>query len=209
MYKKLDDETIDLLLETGIEEFSSKGLDRANINHIAKNAGLSVGVIYKYYQDKDSFFLACVEHSLKLLENALSSVIENEDDIVNCIRLIVDELLDGADKHQNYYVMYNEITSGSCRKYASDLAKKIESHTSLIYTKLIEKAKADGKISYDGDPKMLAFFFDSWLMMLQFSLSCDYYKERLKIFCGDNILDDKQSLGEILVELMKKALGIN
>lgn len=209
MYKKLDDETIDLLLETGIEEFSSKGLDRANINHIAKNAGLSVGVIYKYYQDKDSFFLACVEHSLKLLENALSSVIENEDDIVNCIRLIVDELLDGADKHQNYYVMYNEITSGSCRKYAADLAKKIESHTSLIYTKLIEKAKADGKISYDGDPKMLAFFFDSWLMMLQFSLSCDYYKERLKIFCGDNILDDKQSLGEILVELMKKALGIN
>lgn len=208
MYKKFDDGTIEFLLETGIEEFSSNGLDRANINHIAKNAGVSVGVIYKYYQDKDSFFLACVEHSLKLLENALNSVIENEDDIENCIRLIVAELLDGADKHQNCYVMYNEITSGSCRRFAADLAEKIESHTASIYTKLIEKAKADGKISYDGNPRMLAFFFDSWLMMLQFSLSCDYYKERLKIFCGEDILEDKQSLGDMLTELMKKALGI-
>lgn len=208
MYKKLDDETIELLLETGIEEFSSKGLDRANINHIAKNADLSVGVIYKYYHDKDQFFLACVEHSLKLLEKALEDVIKNENDILNCIKLIVNVLIEEADKHQNYYVMYNEITSGSCRKYAADLAGKIESNTAMIYSKLIEKAEENGVIEHEGNPAMLAFFFDSLLMMLQFSFSCDYYKERLKIFCGEDILDNKQLLADTFIDLMKRSLGI-
>ena len=36
MYKKLDSDTINNILETGIEEFANNGLDRANINVIAK-----------------------------------------------------------------------------------------------------------------------------------------------------------------------------
>ena len=68
MYKKLDDGRINSILETGIDEFAANGLDRSNINLIAKNAGVSVGVIYKYFGDKDGFFLACVRHSLDLLD---------------------------------------------------------------------------------------------------------------------------------------------
>ena len=58
MYKKLDEKTMHLILETGIDQFARFGLDRANINTIAKAAGVSVGVLYKYFGDKDSFFLA-------------------------------------------------------------------------------------------------------------------------------------------------------
>ena len=61
MYKKLDEKTMHLILETGIDQFARFGLDRANINTIAKAAGVSVGVLYKYFGDKDSFFWpACV-----------------------------------------------------------------------------------------------------------------------------------------------------
>ena len=102
MYKKLDDATIESLLEVGIDEFADKGLDRANINHIAERAQVSVGVIYKYYHDKDQFFIACVEHSLKLLETTMQEVIASADDIEACIRLLLKELIDGADKHRNY-----------------------------------------------------------------------------------------------------------
>lgn len=56
MYKKLDEKTMHLILETGIDQFARFGLDRANINTIAKAAGVSVGVLYKYFGDKDSFF---------------------------------------------------------------------------------------------------------------------------------------------------------
>ena len=62
MLKKLSDEKINTILETGIAEFAQNGPDRANINVIARKSGVSVGVIYKYYTNKDDFFEACLRH---------------------------------------------------------------------------------------------------------------------------------------------------
>jgi len=208
MYKKLDGEALENLLEAGIDEFADKGLNSANINVIAKNAGLSVGVVYKYYKDKDNFFLACVEHSLKLLEIAIQDAIGDEEDVIHSMEILIKELLDGAEKHRNYYIMYNEITSGSCRKYAVELARKIEGKTSMLYAALVEKAQAEGKVTYKGNPRMFAFFFDSLLMMLQYSFSCEYYKERMKIFCGEDVFQNEEKLAAQFLEFMKGAIGI-
>ena len=208
MYSKLTDEKIEYLLETGIDEFAQLGLSRANINVIAKKAGISVGVIYKYFTDKHHFFLACVEYSLRLLETAMEDVTNNEGDVVSCIRLLVRDLMDGAKKHPNYFVMYNEITSGSCREYAKELARDIEENTAAVYGKLMEKAQAEGRMKKEGDPHMFAFFFDNMLMSLQFAFSCDYYNERMKIFCGENVEENPDKLVEEFVSFMTGALGI-
>jgi len=207
MYKKLDDKTINTILETGIEEFANNGLDRANINVIAKKSGVSVGVIYKYYKDKDSFFLACVRHSLKLLEQVLKDAFSDDADVMTCIRRIVYSLLEHSRKHKNYNVMYNEITSGSCKRYAAILAKEIEMLTAPVYEKLMEKAKRSTNTEINIDPRMLAFFFDNLLMMLQFSYSCDYYRERMKIYCGEDILDNDEKVAEEFIRFIGSTLG--
>lgn len=207
MYKKLDEDTLITILETGIDEFAGNGLDRANINVIAKKSGVSVGVIYKYYKDKDSFFLACVHHSLKLLEQVLRDAVSDEPDVMICIKRVVYALLDHSRRHSNYNVMYNEITSGSCKRYAAVLAKEIETRTAFVYEQLIEKAKQSGELNSDIDSRMLAFFFDNLLMMLQFSYSCDYYKERMKIFCGEDVLDNDKKIAEEFIGFIGAALG--
>ena len=48
-FDRADDERKELILEVGIKEFSSKGYENANINVIAKNAGISIGLMYKYF----------------------------------------------------------------------------------------------------------------------------------------------------------------
>jgi AcrR family transcriptional regulator len=207
MYKKLDNDTLCTILETGIDEFADKGLDRANINVIAKKSGVSVGVIYKYYKDKDDFFLACVRHSLKLLDQVLQEAFSDDADVMTCIRRIVYALLEHSKKHKNYNVMYNEITSGSCKGYASFLAKEIEACTAKIYEQLMERAKRSREIDINIDSRMLAFFFDNLLMMLQFSYSCDYYKERMKIFCGEDILDKEDKMAEDFIGFIGAVLG--
>ncbi|MFT3983552.1 MAG: TetR/AcrR family transcriptional regulator [Lachnospiraceae bacterium] len=207
MYKKLDENTFNTILETGIDEFADNGLDRANINKIAKKSGVSVGVIYKYYGDKDNFFLACVRHSLKLLEQVLRDTVSDETDVMTCIRRVVYALLDHSKKHRNYNVMYNEITSGSCRQYAVVLAKEIETSTASVYAQLLENAKRSGTVKTGIDSRMLAFFFDNLLMMLQFSYSCDYYRERMKLFCGEDILDNDEKVAEEFIKFIGAALG--
>ena len=116
MYKKLDEKTMHLILETGIDQFARFGLDRANINTIAKAAGVSVGVLYKYFGDKDSFFLACVRHSLAQLDQVLQEAVAHETDIESGIRSIISALIVHAREHQCHNALYNEITSGSCRR---------------------------------------------------------------------------------------------
>jgi AcrR family transcriptional regulator len=207
MYKKLDDDTINTILETGIDEFANNGLDRANINVIAKKAGVSVGVIYKYYKDKDSFFLTCVRHSLKLLEQVLKDAFSDGTDVMTCIRRIVNALLEHSRKHKNYNVMYNEITSGSCKRYATVLAKEIESRTAPVYEQLMERAKRSADAEIKIDSRMLAFFFDNLLMMLQFSYSCDYYRERMKIYCGVDIFDSDEKTAEEFIRFIGRVLG--
>ncbi len=208
MYKKLDDNAKMLILETGIDEFAERGLDRANINVIAKKAGVSVGVIYKYFGDKDSFFLACVRHSLDLLDEVLGEAISHETDIESGIRSIVSALIVHAREHKNHNAMYNEISSGGCKKYAKELAREIESRTAKVYSALLENARTAGAVDPKLDPRLFAFFLDNLFMMLQFSYSCDYYSERMKIFCGEGSADDTEKMTESFMRFVKNALKI-
>ena len=180
------------LMEAGIEEFAEYGLDRATMSRIAGRAKVSVGVIYKYYEDKDDFFLACVQHSLKLLENAMEQVIVREGDLENCIENLVHTLIREAKEHPAYYVLY----------------KQIDSSASKVYEELFRKAQEEGRMAYRGDAKMMAFFFDNLLMMLQFSFSCEYYKERMKIFCGDEVEHHPEEMGETFIGFVKTVLGV-
>ena len=204
MYKKLDDEILNNILESGIDEFVDRGFSGANMRGIAQRAGVSVGVIYKYFSDKDSFFRACLDHSLQLLDNVLAEAIKEEDDIDSCIRNIVYALVRHSEQHSNYNAMYNEITAGGCRVYAAEFVKEIETRSAQVYSRLIARAQAQGRISKDADSGVLAFFFDNLLMMLQFSFSCEYYRERMKIFCGESA--DKEDIAEYMITFIEKAL---
>lgn len=208
MYKKLEDETIDAILEAGIDEFVEKGLQGAAMSSIAKKSGVSVGVIYKYFTDKDTFFLRCLDHSLELLSDVLREAVAEAKDLQDCIRKIVAALISNSKIHSNYNAMYNEIMSGSCRKHARDLVNRIEGRSAEAYRGLIEQAQKNGQITAETDAGILAFFFDNLLMMLQFSYSCDYYKDRMKLFCGD-AADDENVMADSLIRFLEAALQMN
>lgn len=200
MLKKLSDDKLAEILEVGINEFAEKGPDGANINVIAKKAGISVGVLYKYYDNKEMFFQACLKRSLNVLESVLRDILDRDDKLLLIAEKIIRAVLHYSRGYSNYVKMYNVITSGSSQKYASVYAKEIESLTSKIYTEFIERAIRDKDIRDDINPKFFAFFFDNLLMMLQFSYSCDYYKERAKIYCGEDIFSNDE---KVVAELLK------
>ena len=206
MYKKLEQSMITSILETGIDEFAERGLDRANINTIAKKAGVSVGVIYKYFGDKDKFFLECLKHSLSCLDSVLQEAAECETDVLSGIRGVVRALIEHAREHPNHNAMYNEISSGRCKRYAGELAREIESRTAEVYARLLENARLAGRTDPEMDSRMFAFFIDNLFMMLQFSYSCDYYRERARIFCGEDALDNTEKMTEEFMRFVRSAL---
>lgn len=208
MYKKLSDEQLSSLISAGISEFADKGYERANLSSIAKRAGMSVGVIYKYYDDKEALFLECVRNCLGALNDALKEVAFKSDNVYDSIQTVIHVLIDHAKNNQEINRMYHEITTQGSRGFSKMLADEIEGMSALVYTDLLRKAQAEGSLRKDADPQLFAFFFDNLFMMLQFSYCCDYYKERLKLYCGDDIFNNDDKVASELGKFLSGALGI-
>ena len=104
-------------------------------------------------------------------------------------------------EYKNYIKLYNEITAEKDGERAVAYAREIEGQTSRIYITAIAQALASGDVRQDLNPRLFAFFLDNLLLMLQFSFTCEYYKERLSIYTGVNI--DELNDDEIVNQLLK------
>lgn len=205
MQKKIPEEKLQALRNTGISEFASKGLDGANINVIARKAGVSVGTIYNYFGTKENFFTACLEQAMKDLETALMEASAGDVPLLTRADRLIRAVQSYSRENIEVICLYNEITSSSGNKMAGSLARKIESISSSAYKKTIREAARKGEIRSDVNVEYLAFFFDNLLTTLQFSYACPYYKERLKIYCGEEGLKDDEQMRKNLLAFMDAA----
>ena len=190
MLKKLSEEKLGEVLEAGISEFAAAGPERAAMGAIARRAGISVGVLYKYYADKNAFFEACLARSLEALRQALREIESRDGHILTGAEAAVAAVQRFAREHGDYLRLYLRLTADCSGPYAARLADEIEGISSELYRARIEQARRDGDVRADLDPGLFAFFFDNLLMMLQFSYCSDYYRERFRRFCGDAAADD-------------------
>ena len=200
-FERIPNERRERILEVGITEFSSKGYENANINTIARNAGISIGLMYKYFSTKEDLFLTCISRGMHILEEALEEIMISHDKILIKAEKLIRATCELSKKNKNYIKLYNEITAEKDGERAVSLAREIESQTSKIYITSIAQALARGDVRQDLDPRLFAFFLDNLLTTLQFSFTCEYYKERLRIYTGvdtDRLNDD-----EIVNQLLK------
>ncbi|MFK7985554.1 MAG: TetR/AcrR family transcriptional regulator [Sandaracinaceae bacterium] len=72
------DERRTQLLELGLRLFGDRAYDDVSIDDIAKEAGVSKGLLYHYFGGKRAFYVACVGHAASALLEALDSVEESD-----------------------------------------------------------------------------------------------------------------------------------
>lgn len=204
MLKKLSEEKLEELLEAGVEEFALHGPAEANMRDIADRAGISVGVLYKYYGDKDGFFRACLSRSLEALDAVLAEVTGEEAGMKEYARRIIRALLRFSREHGAYVRLYAALTASGGEE-AAKLAGEIEGVTARLYTRYIAAGQARGDLRRDMEPGMFAFFFDSLLMMVQFAGCCDYYRERFRLYCGGYPEEQEDRLERELLKFFESA----
>lgn len=193
------------VIDAGISEFSELGLEKANINVIAKKAGVSVGLLYKYFDTKEDYFFTCVEEAMRTLEDIIEGVVNSNDKILVRAEKLIRAIQATSGADSKYVKLYNEITKVSDKDGAAELVKKVEGISAKTYREFLEVAQKNGDIRLDCDTAMFAFFFDTLLMTLQFSYTCDYYRERLKLFCGEDIFDDDDRMVKELIKFLESA----
>ena len=86
------------------------------------------------------------------------------------------------------------------------IKNKLEIITPQLLCNVIKQAKIDGKVSEDIDERVVSYCIDNIFMMYQFSFSSDYYKERLKIFIGEDKLSDIDRVEKSIMKFIRTAL---
>ncbi|MCM3116261.1 TetR/AcrR family transcriptional regulator [Neobacillus sp. MER 74] len=66
-FLNLDKEKQDRIINAAIKEFAGKGYDRASTNEIVKEAGISKGLLFHYFQNKKQLFLYVFDYCYELI----------------------------------------------------------------------------------------------------------------------------------------------
>lgn len=206
-FERISEEKRNRILSTAISEFANRGFTSANTNTIAQKAGISVGSLYKYFETKEDFFLTVVDHGITQLEKTLESVLSMDLDLFGKIEKIIRIIQTHSRINQDIIRLYNEMTTESNYELITRLSGELESLSAKCYIEMINLAKKEGTIRSDVDSNLSAFLLDNIFMTLQFSYSTVYYKERMKIYLGEDIFDKDEEVVAGVMKVIRRALG--
>ena len=195
------------IIETATMEFAKKGYHDASISNIASKSGVSVGSIYKYFDNKQDLFLTIVDHSISRMEKLLLGLAKEDEDVIIKVEKILREIISASREDGILIKLYNSMTAVNDKKLARQFAVEMESMTAEIYIEAIKEGQKSGEIRKDIDPRVAAFLIDDLFMTLQFSYAGDYYEELFKIFCGEDAHQRDEFIIEQVLKFIKSALN--
>jgi AcrR family transcriptional regulator len=189
-----------------INEFATKGYSATSINDIARKAHISIGAMYSYFASKEDLFLSIVNYSYNLMEYILKDVVEESSDIFDCVERMLVASRRFAMEYPQLNQIYLDITTQAHSHMSVKLSNKLEIITPHVLSNFIKQAKIDGRVSNELDERVISYCIDNIFMMYQFSFSSDYYKERMKIYIGEDRLNDINLVEECIVKFIRVAL---
>jgi AcrR family transcriptional regulator len=207
-FDKTTEERREKVLEVAIDEFAMKGYYATSINEIARKAHISIGAMYSYFASKEDLFLTIVNNAYYLMEKILKNVEEESSDIFDCVKRMLVASRRFALEHPELNQIYLDITTQALSYMSLRLSHKLEIVTPQLLCNKIEKAKLDGKIDKELDERVVSYCIDNIFMMYQFSFSSDYYKERLKIYVGEDKLEGIGQVEENILKFIRAAIAI-
>lgn len=206
-FDKLPPEKRDRILRVAVEEFANNGFENTSIQQIAKKSEISVGSVYKYFENKETLFSMVVRGGLSSLEELLIGLADSSEDILVKAETIIRALLKFSKENPALVKLYCRLTTTDNSEFLTGISQHIEAMSASIYTVAISKAQETGDVRNDVNPAFFAFLLDNIFMMLQFATSCDYYKERFFIYTGKQAQDSDELIVEQTLKFLKAAFN--
>ncbi|KCZ52444.1 TetR/AcrR family transcriptional regulator [Hyphomonas pacifica] len=86
--------TVEAILEAAFQILEAEGLSNLTTNHIAERAGVSIGTLYQYFEDRDAILLAIAQKESDEIRQLVTEIILETPEI-SSIRAIVRALIHG------------------------------------------------------------------------------------------------------------------
>ncbi len=207
-FDKISDKKREKIIKISTVEFAEKGFNGANVNVIANKSGISIGSMYNYFSSKEHLFLTVVDEGYKLLEEAFAGADLANGDIFQKLETIIRVAQKHSRSHPQFVQLYQDITTESLAHLSARLSRKIENISAVFYRHYLKEAKVQGLVDPTIDDHVASFCIDNIIVLMQFSYTSEYYKERLLTFIGEDALEDDERVIRGMMDFIRRAIGV-
>lgn len=126
------------IINAALKLFSKNGYDNTSVRMIAKEAGISIGLMYNYFQSKEEMVLTILAEAFNDLDSALMAAQEANPkeqfraSIEQFVHMILKKkegirMLAQMGLHQKKFKLANELTKGKYEDSVQKIAKNLQS----------------------------------------------------------------------------------
>nr|WP_275444581.1 TetR/AcrR family transcriptional regulator [Paenibacillus sp. ACRRX] len=147
-------------MSAAVELFAKNGMNSTKISDIAKQAGMSHGLVYNYFKSKDEIYVSLLNKNINSFKHELARITQMQATADVKLKCLVEQVYvynwDDALFHQLFMEQFMTSDSTSVELKA---AVKLQMNDNL---QMVASIMADGQASghiVDGSPSVLAYYF--------------------------------------------------
>lgn len=137
----LEEEKQQRILNAALKEFSQKGYMNASTNEIVKEAQISKGLLFHYFQNKKALYLFLYDHFLNIvLEEFFAKLDHNERDFLKILKNSILLKMELMHKYPHLFQFFLTVYQEDAPEVKKELEKRNLNLVSETYEKLLQNA---------------------------------------------------------------------
>jgi AcrR family transcriptional regulator len=205
-FNRLDDDKKERVIRAAIEEFQTRGFEKAKIEVIAQNADVAKGSIYQYFEDKRELFLYSVTWSVTFFMKMIDKQTPLSDmDVYEYFLSGCRERLEMIQKEPMLASFSIDIALGKYGSLTEEINKELTRVSEEYELALIANGKKRGTIRDDVDDKTLLMFYQG--VTEKFIAEVLAMAKDFKYELTEDMLYGMEGLMKNMVSLLKKGMG--
>jgi len=159
------------IFSSALKLFAVKGLGPTKIADIARDAGMSQGLLYHYFRSKEEIFVELIRNALQGMNAAARQLEKMPLTPTEKISKAITELLRGMSENEDFARYFLLVAQANFSEAIPDEAKRIIREESdmpyEVMSRIMRTGQLDGSIK-DHKPEDLAVVF--WVLIKGFAL---------------------------------------
>ena len=165
--------------------FAKRGYFNANIPLVCKEAGISTGALYKYFEHKEDIYRSVFEFQYGTAKRLYS--LEGRRATKRSVFTIIKKLLEGtariAEQFPQYLSIYYDLGSSSMDTFCeSALVNEELSKNTFLH--LVKEGKKRGEINENINDKVAAYIIDNQFMLFGYACVSKFHDKRFHGYFG-------------------------
>jgi len=125
------------ILQAAIKEFADKGFEKSSTNEIVREAEISKGILFHYFQNKKKLFLFVFDYCVELCMDEFDEKIdEKEKDIFEKLRQIATFKMELLHKYPDIFKFFEVAIGDESIEIKSDIEQRKQKLTESNYKKV-------------------------------------------------------------------------